>query len=405
MGRDKTENIAALFGEGRGQHRYQAAWLPLNLINVLPQPRKTFECIEELALDIAGKGMMNPVIVAAFSREHCEAYLSTINEFWQSSFMVDELVCRLENEESVFYVLLAGERRFRSCLFLYRRGCDECREAYGQEESGVCFQRHFRNSGEIEVRLCVNILPLAAIFLQFSENTHMRVPAHEEAQAYEQLFKLIKKLDPFFSLTKFARCVGRNQSTIRNALKFCELPIFIREAVERGEIKYGIALELSRLAERGIGGEDLRWWTLRARAENYSVEAFRKIVNNFLDNLSSGQLSILDLFDAEAERERRLANIRHAVAGNVIRQLWAYHGYWLSVLRLCRDGLLGRDDAMFSDKSPVRLLCATANLINKEILPYLRNSMPRDAKREIAAAFDELANLLETEIKNLPENN
>ncbi|PIQ74030.1 MAG: hypothetical protein CO002_00050 [Candidatus Portnoybacteria bacterium CG_4_8_14_3_um_filter_44_10] len=391
MSRDGLEIIAAFFEKGCCQHRYQAAWLPLNLINVLPQPRKTFECIKELALDIASKGMMNPVIVAAFSRKYCEAYLSTINELWNSSFGVDELVCCSGSGEKIFYVLLAGERRFRSCQLLYQRGCDECLGVNGPEEPGVCFRRHFQNNGEIEVRLCVNIPPLAAIFLQFSENTHMSVPAHEEARAHEQLFKLIKGIDLSFSLTKFARCVGRNPSTIRNALRFCGLPVFIREAVERGEIKYGIALELSRLVERGIGDEDLKWWILRARAENYSVMAFHGVVNNFLEGVASKQISIFDLFDSEAERERRLANVRHTVARGVIRQLWAILGYWQDVLRLCEEGQIG---PVFSEESPIRLLRKQTKLLKEKILPHLEAFLPKTAIREISTTLKEAQRIL-----------
>lgn len=58
---------------------FKSMRLPLNIINVLPQPRKTFEEINFLANDIAQKNLYNPLTIACFDREHCQKYIEPIN--------------------------------------------------------------------------------------------------------------------------------------------------------------------------------------------------------------------------------------------------------------------------------------------------------------------------------------
>lgn len=53
--------------------------IPLDLINVLPQPRRTFEEIPLLADDIAAKGLINPITVGLFTPAQCRQYLQVIN--------------------------------------------------------------------------------------------------------------------------------------------------------------------------------------------------------------------------------------------------------------------------------------------------------------------------------------
>lgn len=384
-------DLAALIeGDGR-QHRYQGTWIHMDSINVLPQPRRTFDAIPELALDIAFKGMMNPVVVARFTRKDCAEYVAVINRLWQASFSEEQLVS-IREEEEIFYVLLAGERRYRSCRLLWENGCLLCQEKFGEEEPGICFQRHFQNNGEIEVRLCVDISPLAALFLQLSENTHVPVPANEEAQAYSQLFKLIRGADSSFSIAKFARCVGRSPGTIRNALRFCELPLNIQEAVSKKEISYGIALELFRLGESGVLSEELDYWLLRAKATNISVSAFRELVNQHLDNNKSGQKSLFDIFDLEGEKLRRKMAIRHTVSKEVIQQLWGFLGYWLKVSRLCQDGQI---PAVFSEESPVRLLRKNIDVLSQQILPQLEEFLPKKMSKDIGDILKSAEDTLE----------
>ncbi len=165
------QELASILG-GTDDLRYRGAMLPISEINVLPQPRKTFEDIPELALDVADKGFLNPPTVARLSEEHCRNYLKVINALWGSSFTIEELAPSLVRGKVFFHVLLAGERRFRSCRLLWEEGCKKCVRKFGSEAPGACFKRHFR-SDKLEVRLCRrDTTAFGALSPTFGEHAH-----------------------------------------------------------------------------------------------------------------------------------------------------------------------------------------------------------------------------------------
>ncbi|MBI4709283.1 MAG: hypothetical protein HY764_03720 [Candidatus Portnoybacteria bacterium] len=382
------KKIREFLHDGDGPVHYHGQCLPLDIINVLPQPRRTFEDIEELALDVAKKGLLNPITVAAFNSATCSEFLKIINVLWDANYRLEDLRPVKLNGEKVFYILLAGERRFRAFNMLWEMGCIECQEKYGHEPEGKCLKRHFDDKN-IEVRLCDNIPPLNALYLQLSENTHVRVPAHEEAKAYSQLFKLVKQADPNVSVAWFARQVGRSASTIRNALNFCELPSSIQTATEKGKVPYGIALELSLLYGKGVKGDELKWWLMRGIVENKSIPNFRKIVRDYLETITSGQSSLLDFFSDEEKRQARRMHIKQAVATEIIKSLWAFIGYWSKVFRLFEEGRLGKEDSPLSERSPARLFRRQVELMELQILPHIQSFLPRKKILEIKRVLQE----------------
>lgn len=350
--------------------RYDGAALPITAINVLAQPRKTFEGLEELALDIAKKRMLNPPTVARFESESCRHYIAAVNRLWGTSYEIDQMEARIERGAKIYYVLLAGERRFRACTLLWKRGCEECLEARGPETPGRCFKRHF-GGVKLDVRICRNIPPLAALFLQLSENTHMPVPSHEEAAAYARLFSLIRKADEAFPIARFAREVGRSPDTIRKALRYHLLPEIAKTAVERGQVAYGVAVEIARLQEDGLTAEQLEFWIQRAIAERRKVEEFRLLVNAHLAERHSGQQSLLDMFQAEQTKLAQKAHIRRTVEAKTIQALWTSIHYLARVGQLFTEELLGTPNAPYSIDSPLRVYGTLVERL-RELLPHLR---------------------------------
>lgn len=369
------EALKKILGGEEFPYRYQGSKVSIRDINVLPQPRKTFENIPELADDISRKGILNPPTVARLNALDVGKYLTIVNMLWSTDFGMKDLAPATTNGNSrVYYVLLAGERRFRASKHLWEHGCGVCSEKYGEEEKGVCFKRHF--GGErIEVRLCNDIPPLPALFIQLSENTHMQVPPHEEAKAYSQLFRLIREADSKFTLVAFARNVGRSADTVRKALKFCELPADVQEAVEVGLVPYGIALELSRLHQDGMGEEELGWWLRRAVAENARIPVFRESVSKHLLDKHSGQGNLL-LMSPAAEADNRRRQMRQVVESSSVQVLWTFIHYAEKLFQLFERGDLGKKDSPFSEGSPRRVL---RNLIGKErkLLVHLRAILPK----------------------------
>jgi hypothetical protein len=376
--------LADLIGDADAHtYRYDGAKVRIGRINVLPQPRKTFDGLEELALDIAKKKILNPPTVARFGREGCAKYLAIVNHLWGSSFRLEEMRTA-DGAADSYYVLLAGERRFRSCRLLWEKGCAECRERHGAESEGRCFRRHF-GGNEIDVRLCVDIPPLPALFLQLSENTHMAVPPHEEAAAYALLFKLLRSADETFSVARFSREVGRSPETIRRALRFCELPETIRDAVEKGYIAYGIAVEIARLKESGENEASLDYWLSRAIAENLKVPAFREMAGKFIADKRSGQTSLLGIFQESQQHEAERAHVRKVVAAGSIKAVWTWVYYLTTVQKLYEAGKLGTPEAIFSEGSPVRVFRQLLERLDA-VLPHLKKRLPRRDRERAASS-------------------
>lgn len=374
-GQNGIEALAKLLGDSERIPRYRGARIRFRAINVLPQPRKTFESIAELALDIAEKGQLNPLIVARFSKQECEQYLQVINRLWGTSFHLNDVHAVREKKKRVFYVLLAGERRYRSMKLLREKGYEELyRLMFGKAPPDIRVLP--KQGSKVEVRLCDHTSPLFALYVQLSENTHMQVPPHEEAHAYSLLFRLVRQADENFSVAQFARRVGRSSETVRNALRFFELPVGARSYVERGALSYGIGVELTRLQRIGLKARDLDWWAMRAITGRKKVPDFHDLISKYLADQTSDQMTLLDIMESKNEALIRRLHIRRIVQAHIIRAVWTYSEYFGKVLGLFEEGKLGKDDSPFSVRSPIRVFLSLINILER-LLPHLRGLISR----------------------------
>lgn len=352
--------------------------LPLAIINVLPQPRKTFLDIPILGDDIAGKNLYNLLLISRYDTNHCQKYIDLINDLWdEAKFHIEDLAYVIEENEKIFYVLVDGERRFRSCIYLRDVGCESCREKFGP---GGCYKRHFGDLS-VEARVGVNIDADEVIDRQASANTHHRVPPYEEATFYDRLFRRRKLQNPKYSLNQFAKRMGRSPETIRQAIRFCELPLEYQERVKKGQIPWGIGLEITRLQSEGVSEKELEWWVLRAITGNYKVPEFRELVNNFLQILRSDQTSLFDIFSEVQKKELEKPHFRLVVERHTIIAIWSWIHYFTRVLDLFESGKLGKEDSPFSTRSPVKVF---RTLIEKEkqLLPHLEGLLPKERYEE-----------------------
>jgi len=420
------EALATLFLSGKRGYYFESGFLPVEAINVFLQPRKTFEGIHELGLDMAVHGQLHPITIAPFSKEDCEGYLWFLKLIWvESPFTIDDARPYVQNGKEVYETLIAGERRVRAwlhrrkkefdacpiCQELWEVGCEDCRRRYGQEPPGTCYKRHFggppvEEVEPIEVKLCVGINPLQAFFLQLSENTHMPVPSHEEARAYANFYKVIREAaeqqNERMSPTGFAHLVGRRPDYIRRAIRFCELPYSIQEMVEQRIITFGIALELARLQDNGLSETELDWWFKEAVTQNYKTEEFRNIVSSFIWNLASGQTSLFDIFSEEQRREMEKPHFRLVVERHTIMAVWTWIHYVERLQDLFNRGKLGKEDSPFSIRSPVKVSRALVEKL-KQVLPCLEGHIPKKKYAEAEAVIKKAEKLLAIREKEVPK--
>lgn len=371
----------AFSGNGHGKGRIEKIFF--SNVNLLPQPRKTFNNIEELSENIAKNGLLNPPIIARFNPQEAQDYLNIINEIWGTTISFAFL---RSNQDNKYEILIAGERRLRALKGLWKNGCEGCRNEYGLELPGTCFNRHFSDS-LIGVSLWEHISPSQALFFQFSENIHKPVPAAEEAEAYQRLYLLIKKVDPKFSKISFAKSVGRSVHTLNNALKFCDLPDLIQRCAKKpanqGGIPYGIAMQLSRLQRSGESDESLLWWMTRSIISGCKIQKFKKTVDTFLMEKSSGQKDFLSLImTKEQEEAQKKEFIKKTVAKNTVKEIWAYIAYFKRVLKLFENGQLGMENSAFSSKSPSKVYKELVDLMDKQLFVHMKRVMKRKDSEE-----------------------
>jgi hypothetical protein len=192
----------------------------------------------------------------------------------------------------------------------------------------------------------------------------------------------VRQADEEFSMAQFARKVGRSPETVRNAIRFSELPFAVQDYVAKGFVPYGIGVELTRLQRSGIKKSQLDWWALRAATERKKVPEFRELVTKYLVNQNSGQIDLLGIVTAEEEKLQRRLHIKRTVEANVIQALWSWIHYFQKVRLLFEEGKLGLPDSPFSSRSPRRVFLALVEEIER-VLPHFRKIISSKVHAEI----------------------
>jgi len=407
----------------------------LDVINVLPQTRRTFTEIPILADSMVRRGILNAVHVAQLDDRNLEKFLSIFNQVQKSEVTLSDLVHTPDGTN----VLIAGERRLRAVKYLHEQGCSDCQElaaaAPTPEEAdiitGGCYAKHF-DTEEVVVNLGRNISAKEALKVQSDENTHVPVPPHEDALFINTFWQFMKSEDPEYRLSAFAKDVGRSLDVVRNAINYSNLPPSIRERVERpqkeGKIPYGIAVEISRLTQmreaktavemlspdeaqdwitsdkngKLITGrfiempeDQLERWVTKYFLEGYhNIVDFREAVSNYIKGRIGGQANLFDLMvenvaDFDEVQRRLVVNAR------TLRATQSEIGYLEGFLRLVKEGKVGLEDSVYASGSGVRNLLRIARLAHEIAVELPGGSISRPKRQEIIDETDESIKILE----------
>lgn len=338
---------------------YDITRVPLHTICVLQQVRKTFEGIPELADDIAHKGLMSPLLVAELNAAETECYLAVINDLWKTEYKVDDLISTDKHGQIVYRILIAGERRLRSIRHLQENGCGECRDS---EMDCFHFSKKFRD-GTVPATLCVGISATEALNRQSSENTHMSVPPHEEAIFYYEYYRILQEtVDPNYPIERFARDVGRNPETVRNALRYCALSDRVRGLVEQRILKYGIACILTRYQHHDATRKtDDELYYLALLNKDQKVEDFDEMVAADTARIKAGQMSLEKLMYGHGELvEEQRSRVRLTFARRIVQGLHGVRRYIKSINEALLQGKIGLENSPYSESSPVKMIIRAA---------------------------------------------
>ncbi len=323
----------------------------LSYINILPQLRKVFDAIDELASDIKEKGLIHPVSIAVFDKKDCAQYIKIVNKLWKEKIKVNNLV----SCQKKYLVLLSGERRLRACRKLQME--------------------------KIRGTLYSDISAMNALMLQASENTYVPPKPEEMASFYDKFYSLLVLSGKKMSYTKFAESVGRSPDVIRNAIKFSRLPKKIRKLVDDETISYGIACEVARLHQNGMKTEELMGWCINAIVKNMNGDDFRKTVSKYLAEKKSSQTSLFDIFDVIGKEELIKNSRKRSVERKTSEAFYAGSKYFLRILYLFEHNLLGLEESPFSMKGPLNAFLYEVSILEKTLSHMKKLLKAKDLKR------------------------
>jgi len=190
------KGIAALIPDAPALHMAGVAELPVGEIHPNPlQPRRQFSAasLEELAESLKQHGLLQPVVVS--------------------------------RAPGGGYELIVGERRWRAARLA------------GLERIPAVLREPVGDADQLTLALIEN--------LQREDLTPI-----EEARAYHHL-----RAELGLSQEEIARRVGKERSTVANALRLLQLPMSVQELVDTGELSAGHARALVGVgeAERQVG--------------------------------------------------------------------------------------------------------------------------------------------------------
>ena len=207
------KGIAALIPEGAALRPGAISEVPIGEIRPNPlQPRRQFAAaaLEELAASIGRHGLLQPVVV--------------------------------NRAAAGGYELIAGERRWRACRLA------------GLERIPVVVREAVPDADQLALALIEN--------LQREDLTPI-----EEARAYHHL-----RSELGLSQEEIAARVGKDRSTVANALRLLQLPLAVQEMVDAGELSAGHARALVG-AHDGDRGEAIG---RRCAREGWSVRELER---------------------------------------------------------------------------------------------------------------------------------
>jgi len=165
-----TEGLGVIIPLHHGRGDDIEGYVPLSRINIFEQVRKTYEGIPQLA-DELSLGEINSVQVAIRTKWGMQQYLVLLNRLWGTDYTLRDCKPLPGPGPMRYAALISGHRRTLAKGHLWEHGCTVCREEYGVETPGGCFQRHFTYGGDlVKVRLYYGITPYRAMEMQCKEN-------------------------------------------------------------------------------------------------------------------------------------------------------------------------------------------------------------------------------------------
>jgi ParB family chromosome partitioning protein len=268
-----------LFAPDRPDHECVLRMVPVSEIQPNPeQPRRTFDegALQTLVDSIRENGLLSPLVV---------------------------------REEDGMYYLIAGERRLRAAA------------RAGLSEVPVMLREAARPSRQLELALVENL-----------QRTDL--DPVEAARGYARLVRAFG-----YTQAQVGRRVGRDRSTVANAIRLLDLPEFALDALKRGHITAGHARALLPVDDPAA----LRALLGRVVEEGLSVRTTERLVRTWLRGPRQARMEGREPFEGvEGQLSRRLSTRviiqpRQRGGGRIVIE-YGDAEHLESLLRLLGDG-------------------------------------------------------------------
>ena len=359
--------------------------LSIKSINVLVQTSTRFDENEiiDLAKSIAQIGLLHPIGVASFDKKACEGYLSLINRNRGTEYSIK----KLKKYKGRYLVLIYGEKRFRSLKCIFENVVGKYNPQYFPQK-------------KVRTQVYKNLTLWGFLTMQCSENTYNKPGPEELAEFYFAFYKEFRELEGpgELTMTKFAKTMGVSINTMSAALKFADLPESIKayantraffnykKSTKQGKssnqnnevrdlLSYGILCQISRLHQAGEDEFSLIQWCIRCLVKNYTVEEFKKIVQELLKRKDNASLfdENYNEFTIAQKKESIKANCKFEIDRKVRIAVYAEIQYLNKIIDLFNDDLVGKDESPFSSDGILKMIKKQVDLLNEKILPHIQS--------------------------------
>ncbi|MEI6040400.1 MAG: hypothetical protein WCP93_03570 [Candidatus Berkelbacteria bacterium] len=373
--------------------------IPLEWIITPPQIRQTIdpEHIKRLAHSIiATQGCENPPIVYKFDETGFKVYLAMIETIWGIHSTIDDYqaVEQINHHGLLvkyYYPVVAGACRTHALRFIRDNGCDDCREKLNNSIRYQCFDQHFP-CREITVRLSCTNNTHDALRDMFNENIYQPPSTHELAMGIALYFTFMKIEDPKLTFAKFSReCVGWSATKISEAMRYKDLPDYIRQAVEKGQILYGMAVQLSRLQSADCSTFELEDWYIKiVSGRLLTVKSIEEQITKVIKAKKSGQFDLETLMLESQTAISRREKFRKPVLLDTLELIYAMKRWLEKVLDLFTQGLLSTKFSPFTQESVTHGMIAVWQIAKLSLkhMTWLKENQKQEMDQTFTKAIE-----------------
>lgn len=394
---EKTElNLPAIPEKQAPMLPYEFRNLSLKFLNVIVQSRDDYGDIESLASGIKKERVLihHPLVVK-FNEEKAKQYLSFVYGLYGDKIKTEEiktiteLAYKIENDEKIYYIVVAGHRRLRAL--------------------------EMNKIKRITVKVIKDIDPLHALYLQAQENTAKPLRDDERAEQHGRLWRVSKLRNPKLTLQEFAKSVGTTRETIRRDLRYYILPDEVKDYVvsrqrlkDRGPRHYfmpfNVACQIGRLVEEKADLPDILFLSRRFFEEGIISEktASERVSKYIKYSMKNKMNDMADIFGFNMERLVKLkkhSEIEKRFAGPLDYAIEFFE-------RVAQSQEGGQTNSVEDSISLIASVPRFKNLagVMERLLPYLKGQIKDMASvNRIIAEMREVANLIEQHSDNSTE--